>query len=199
MNNNSPSFTTLQTAEEFPYLSSAGVSARLREIVASSDGRLSLDRVSDGAVTVEVVHYKPRNPNGKKALFQFGLHARELISPETGLRFVESLIDGRAGAVAPPSSWEMKIIVNANPLGRDETLSKEGCNRLNENKVDLNRNFPVGFGRSNDDNNPTGPAAFSEPETRILKRIFEEFDYDVWIDTHTGEYSMLFPWAHSHV
>ncbi len=164
--------------QQHTYLTSEQISAEIRKIVDQDpEKRFTVERLSDEAWTstsenqnvgIDVVHFQPNavnsSPNGKKAFFLFGLHARELISSETGLQFLKSLQQNG-------SPFEIKLIIDVNPLGRRQVLNKEGCQRYNENDIDLNRNFDSGFGQSDDDVNPTGSSAFSEPEARILRKV----------------------------
>ncbi|QET01059.1 hypothetical protein FOB72_02735 [Cupriavidus pauculus] len=126
-----------------------------------------------------------------------GLHARELASSEGAMRFAEWLL--RSYGEDPTATWlldrhEFHIIVHANPDGRvmaeQGVLSRGGGWRKNLNVVDghcsaspidsgvdLNRNFPHGWGRSTQasasdpcDETYRGPAPLSEPETQAIVR-----------------------------
>jgi hypothetical protein len=90
----------------------------------------------------------PRKP--ERALFFFGEHARELISPEVGLEFIRracdpTLLDSTLKHVDANlrdilTTTEFLIFPNANPSGRRLTEAGAYCNRVNDRKVDLNRN-----------------------------------------------------------
>lgn len=73
----------------------------------------------------------------------FGEHAREMISPETGLHYVKELcrnyMSGRNKKVL--ENYELRMIVNANPVSRAKVEKGEYCIRENENGVDINRNY----------------------------------------------------------
>ncbi|CAD7936597.1 unnamed protein product [Amoebophrya sp. A25] len=203
------SSTLLQKVEgsAYRYSTSGEISAALRQYAAASPERFSVETLSDSGVSMDVLHYTPPKEVdiGKKAFLTFGMHARELISSEVGLRFVQGLATSTL-----PLGFELRVVVNVNPTGRDSVLQAENegghrsydhgaCERGNAmNLIDLNRNFggAGNFGSSSADINPTGAAAFSEPESRMLRKALEGFDYDAFIDSHTGEYSLVLPWAH---
>jgi hypothetical protein len=74
----------------------------------------------------------------------FGEHARELISPETGLNIAKALC-GKAETTVDIkhnlNHFKYNMIVNANPISRRKVEEGEYCLRVNENGVDLNRNW----------------------------------------------------------
>lgn len=83
--------------------------------------------------------------NTQKNFILFGEHARELISPETGINFIETLCgssytDG-INAPALLEKHSFNIVLNANPGGRMLVEQGDFCKRTNENNVDLNRNW----------------------------------------------------------
>ena len=84
----------------------------------------------------------------------------------TGIPIANALSSSR-----PPDNVGLWIIPNLNPDGfaRGE--------RKNANGVDLNRNFPVGWKSASDDSrseNYRGKQPFSEPESRITRRLVED-------------------------
>merc|ERR1719335_342497 len=70
------------------------------------------------------------------------------------------------------------------------------CLRANPNGVDINRNWDDNFGtngvNTNPDTNP-GSNAFSEPETRILKKLMEDFQPHTFLDIHSGNLGLYLP------
>jgi len=48
----------------------------------------------------------------------FGEHARELISPETGMHFAKKLCSQSEDMKAVTDNYELKMIVNLNPSSR---------------------------------------------------------------------------------
>ena len=61
--------------------------------------------------------------------------------------------------------------------------------RTNENHVNLNRNFPVGWGTTGSSDITSteyrGPSAASEPETKALINVFKNYKPKFYVNTHT--------------
>jgi Zinc carboxypeptidase len=80
---------------------------------------------------IELISIKdPEQNNTRKAFFLFGEHAREMISPETGLLFLKQLCGGKTKIL---EKFEIQVILNANPLSRERVEKGEYCLRVNEN------------------------------------------------------------------
>ena len=81
----------------------------------------------------------------QKNFILFGEHSRELISPETGIHFLETLCEKRYTEGIDASSLlekhQFRLILNANPEGRKSVETGDFCKRTNEKDVDLNRNW----------------------------------------------------------
>jgi len=148
-----------------------------------------------------------------KAMLVFGEHARELISAESGLHFVKALCedqgqnassllqaDMQTAAAAVLGFSELKVVVNANPLGRARVEEGDFCWRTNEDAVDLNRNWGEHFDAMPEDGhketNP-GPSAFSEPESRILRDLATDFDPTLFLTVHSGALLLGTPHGYS--
>jgi hypothetical protein len=60
--------------------------------------------------------------------------------------------------------------------------------RVNENHVNLNRNFPVGWGTSSSSSSTSleyrGPSAGSEPETKALIKVYSTYKPKFYINAH---------------
>lgn len=148
-----------------------------------------------------------------KAMLVFGEHARELISAESGLHFVRALCEGsgqnassllqadvQAAAAAVLGFSELKVVVNANPLGRAKVESGDFCWRTNEDGVDLNRNWGEHFDAMPENAHPEtnpGPSGFSEPETKILRDVATEFDPTLFLTVHSGALLLGTPHGYS--
>lgn len=77
-----------------------------------------------------------------KLFLLFGEHARELISPETGIKFLEKMCLSNDKNIAKlRSKYQLKIILNGNPKSRIDVEKGDYCKRTNPNGVDLNRNW----------------------------------------------------------
>jgi len=165
------------------------------ETKTDESGNLAID-----VVTIRDPESQPINKN----FLLFGEHARELVSPESGLHFIKTLcgqtgLSDRAKEVLKDN--EFQIIVNGNPHSRKKVEQGEFCLRVNENGVDLNRNWDEEWqpdaadGVSSVDTNP-GPAPFSEPETKIFKAAVAEYQPTTFLTVHSGTKGMYMPWAY---
>lgn len=129
-----------------------------------------------------------------------GEHSRELVSPESALHFIKTLC-GKTD-VSPGNqldNTEFRIIVNGNPNSRRKVEQGEYCLRVNDNGVDLNRNWDEKWeaspGIDPSDTNP-GPHAFSEDETKIFRDSVTDFKPTTFLTIHSGTKGMYMPWAY---
>jgi len=153
------------------------------------------------SIDVVTIRQPDSNPVNRNFLL-FGEHARELISPESGLHLVKSLcgqtdLTDQAREVLKDS--EFQIVVNGNPESRKKVETGDYCLRVNPDGVDLNRNWdekwqPVAT-LDTKDTNP-GPKAFSEAETRLFKQLVEEYRPTNFLTIHSGTRGMYMPWAY---
>jgi protein MpaA len=93
----------------------------------------------------------------------------------------------------PPPGDGLVVVPNLNPDGR--ALGT----RLNANGVDLNRNFAVDWrprGTAWDPEYP-GPRPFSEPESRIARRLIRALRPDVTVWFHQQAESLVRAWGPS--
>lgn len=155
------------------------------------------------------VRIKKGNPSERALLF-FGEHAREMISVETGLSFIETLCGGQSiqqqtllknvGASVDDilNSTEFFIFPNANPYGRRKCERGSYCWRANEKGVDLNRNWGDHWSSTYDHPETfPGTKPFSEEETVLLARAAVTYKPTMFISIHSGTLSMLSPVAHT--
>lgn len=145
-----------------------------------------------------------RRPGGAKkksrAMYVFGEHARELVTVEAALAFVQALCGqgGNAESAAKAlDSTDFLIVPNANPISRKQVEAGHYCKRTNEDGVDLNRNWyvhrqPSAHETDGDEENP-GHFGFSEPETQILKGLAEDEKPDLYLSVHSGAYLLGAP------
>lgn len=134
----------------------------------------------------------------KKIFIIGGQHARELISTEFLFHFVQTLCLPITESNKYLFNFSFRIIVNHNPIGRQIVEKGNYCNRLNGNKVDLNRNYDIAFGKfvefSNEENPGNEPA--SEVETKFAIEIIKEFQPEIVIDIHSGSKALFYPWGY---
>jgi hypothetical protein len=149
-------------------------------------------------VTIKALDASPVNKN----FLLFGEHARELISPESGLHFVKTLcgeVGNKERTASILKDSEFQIVVNGNPASRKKVEGGDFCLRVNPDGVDLNRNWAEewqpGAEFDSVDTNP-GPNPFSEPETKIFKDLVSEYRPTNFLTIHSGTKGMYMPWAY---
>lgn len=158
-----------------------------------------------GNVEVDVFKVRRSSADPKtKAMLVFGEHARELVSPESGLNFAQTLCgqsvsSSRADAVL--NDVEFVLVPNANPVARRQVEKGSYCKRTNENGVDLNRNWgdahrDESFAGSGDETDP-GPRGFSEVETQVLKDLVDQVQPDIYLSVHSGAYLLGSPYGYT--
>lgn len=149
-----------------------------------------------------------RSGNSKKNRFflLFGEHARELVSPESALHFLETLCGKTELAQRQKEliqrtlvNSEFRMIVNGNPNSRRRVEEGDYCLRVNANGVDLNRNWAEKWEPEQDaisaDTNP-GPKPFSEDETQIFRKEVADYRPTSFLTVHSGTKGMYMPWAY---
>jgi len=203
--------------EEYPwYTTGDEIHSAIQELstnCADADFQVSTrSAVNGGAnagqqVEIDVVKIsKKGSPGEKKAFFVFGEHARELISPETGLQFMRTLCGQGGGrnrelAERVLGSTSFVVLPNVNPMGRKQVENGAYCKRTNEDSVDLNRNWgdqhrDESRANKDDEMNP-GPYGFSEPETQSIRDLVKEENPDIFLSIHSGAYFMGTPFGYT--
>jgi hypothetical protein len=126
-----------------------------------------------------------------------GEHPREMIAVETMLNFIEFLCSGSKTAINILSSFNFRIILNANPLGRLRVEQGEYCKRTNDNDVDINRNWDIFWGKdlSLGEENP-GKGPFSEVESFFIKESIKDYNAKMFLTVHSGVYGLYTPYAY---
>jgi len=201
--------------EEYPfYHTGKKIHQEVHRLSKGCGGMLNVTTVHDPDVSIDVITVrKPTAKPANKVFLLFGEHSRELISPESGLYFLKalcsdidleipglpgtSLLQGISADDALEDS-EFQMVLNANPRSRKKVEDGNYCLRVDPNGVDLNRNWDeewqgqaATFGG---DSNP-GPSPFSEPETRIFKRLVTDYRPTTFLTIHSGTRGMYMPWA----
>jgi len=141
-------------------------------------------------------------------------HARELITPELVLTYATNLLDNfkksqelESGELGEELTAEQHaevrdakdILKNSqvymmwtmNPDGLNTVWTKDSWKRTNANNVDLNRNYPIGWGLScggsRDSGGETwrGPKPFSETETKTMRAFQDDRNFAKVMDFHS--------------
>lgn len=200
--------TGIQEAHPF-YHTSDQLESALRGLDGKCQGaRFRLEYEGDAAVPV--MDLPSTGDERVRVMLVFGEHAREFISAESALALADSLCGPSAEAVAARREASYLLVANANPLGRRHAEAGAFCARANENGVDLNRNYGahwqqqaqggVAKGIALKDGRTfkqydSGSEAFSEPETRVVRRLVEAFKPSAYVSVHSGTEALLAPWA----
>eukprot|EP00929_Paragymnodinium_shiwhaense_P006813 TRINITY_DN110778_c0_g1_i1.p1 TRINITY_DN110778_c0_g1~~TRINITY_DN110778_c0_g1_i1.p1 ORF type:complete len:458 (+),score=137.56 TRINITY_DN110778_c0_g1_i1:85-1458(+) len=234
-----------QLLREYPfYHTTAQLKSELQKLSGDCRGAvLQMRSVQEGELSLDVVSVTAAPPGQGEAtppasaaaaaqtnrvFLLAGEHARELIGPESALRFLrllcgdDSSMGGKGGPVAMTdlqkaagqrvddgsrsSAGDVKallqnsifeVVVNANPRSRERVEQGEYCLRANPAGVDLNRNWDEEWFKPMELVTERGPFPFSEPETRLLKQLVEDFKPTTFLSIHSGTLGMYMPWAWS--
>lgn len=183
------------------YHSTAELLAETKRLAAKCPG-MTLEVRHDRNVTMHAITVRAGGQRPKNQVFLVsGEHAREIIGPETALHFVKALC--KEVALGGPNVDEVlknsdfRIVIDGNPRSRRRVDEGMYCVRLNPNGVDLNRNWDKKW-----ENQPKntdlygGPHPFSEPETRMLRELIEEFKPTTFLSIHSGTRGLYMPWAY---
>lgn len=193
--------------------------------VARSPDTMSYDIKSaqsgDYAVRLPIVSAAPGGrgsaaaagaPPRTRVLISFGQHAREHITVELGLRFLEVLAapgalskytgdaDTAARMAQLLTMYEFRIAPIENPNGRGSVEAGNLCERKNGRGVDPNRNWDIDFGKKERDYDPReeypGASPFSEPEVQVVLAVAKQFQPHVWVNVHSGMEAFFTPYDH---
>jgi zinc carboxypeptidase len=135
-------------------------------------------------------------------------HAREWIAAAVATCVADRLIDDydRDPEIrAFVDHTQLWIVPVANPDGYQYTWSTDRYWRKNlrdRHGVDLNRNFPVGFGGTGSSGSKRsevyrGAYAFSEPESSALRDLARRERIALHVDLHAYGQLLLYPWSHT--
>lgn len=158
--------------------------------------------------------------NKPKLLILAEHHAREIITVEVGLMFIEDLLlnydrdpqirwllDNREVWILPmtnPDGYERVAQLADWRKNTDRPQMCPGGQAPNSYGVDLNRNYGfqwgLDVGSSPEPCNLTyrGSAPFSEPETQAVRDLVEQERFDLLLSLHAYGNSILYPWGHTY-
>lgn len=186
---------------EYPfYHSTSEIHDEAQILVNSCATGATLRTVTESGVSVDVVHVNSTSSKPTNRVFLlFGEHSRELISPESGLGLLRMLCAKKQSTLVTDTlkDSEFEMVLNGNPRSRVKVEEGEYCLRANPAGVDLNRNWDEEWQKrpARFDTGP-GPAPFSEPETRIFKKVISEYNPTTFLTVHSGTLGLYMPWAY---
>jgi predicted deacylase len=159
--------------------------ARVRELGRSAEGRpIRALELSAGAPATIVI--------------DGGIHAREWISVMVATCLADRLADDPLLAQVG-----FTIVPVVNPDGYAYTWTTDRTwrkTRRDGHGVDLNRNFPIGWGGADSSHDPSSPQyrgayPLSEPESRALAAAFDGRTR-AHLDLHSFSQVIVYPWHH---
>ena len=181
---------------------------KLRTIGTSLEGRnIYAVKISDA----------PERDEGEAGVLILGCHhAREWISVEVPLLLARYLAENSesdpavADLVARGEIWIVPLV---NPDGLEYSIDVYRFWRKNRRAnpdgsfgVDLNRNYGYMWGTDEVGSSPSpvsevyrGPSAFSEPETRAVRDLFQGRDFRAVVSFHSYSQTILYPWGYADV
>jgi len=145
-------------------------------------------------------------------LFVGGHHAREWIAVDVPFLLAQKLLDDYPTDSRVRNyvdSGEIWVLPLLNPDGHQYSVTDNRLwrkNRANNGDgtfgVDLNRNYSYEWGGSGSSGSTfsetyRGPAAFSEPETKILRDFAVQNQIRAMISYHSYSQLVLFPWGYT--
>jgi len=184
----------------------------IEDVEAEDNGyraEIQVVTVEPGGLTDEATQSKKT-----RLFFNFGQHARELITSEVCLRLLSLLampIDELVARVAqrPDEQQRLKLILNnvvlkivpmENQMGRKKVEAGDLCERKNGRGVDPNRNWEVDWGVKAPDYDPNeeypGTRPFSEPEAQMILTQLKAFNPHGWVNVHSGMKALFMPYDH---
>lgn len=149
--------------------------------------------------------------------FNSAIHAREAITPEVLLNYMDYLTDNYgtdASVTELVNNREIWFVVVANPDGYyyNEVSAPLGGGMWRKNRrengdstfgVDLNRNFGYKWGYDDIGSSPLtddvlyrGASAFSEPETQALRDFIIYHNFSLVVNYHSYSNVILYPWSY---
>jgi hypothetical protein len=150
-------------------------------------------------------------PETPGVLYSSGCHAIEFVGLEQSAAIVGKLVKERADLLDKVRVWFFPVM---NPDGHYrviEQIRKRRCPlvKTNARRVDLNRNFPVGFHEPHKGGmmagshrkliNYHGPSPISEPESQALEKLVGLSKSSIALALHAFGESIRFPPCHTTV
>lgn len=205
-----------ETPSDTGYHSYYSLGFAIDELIAGFPGRaekLSIGRSYEGR-ELWAIRISPDSAVARKRVLLVGCHhAAEWISVELPVQIMKSILNGTAGipqsVIDDVEFWAVPML---NPDGhvfsanyrrewRKSRAPALDVAQILTFGIDLNRNYPVGFGTGVTSQSPEtdmycGPAPFSEPETSSLRDLCLAKRFQGILSFHAYGREILYPWAH---
>lgn len=177
-------------------------------LVGASRGMLSstcIGKTFEGR-DIMALRLAPAGAVRRRVLLVGGHHARERISVEVIWLLACHLVEQRLKDKSFLVGMEIVFVPMLNPDGHAYTAvewnwRKNRSPQEDRFGVDLNRNYPIGWGTGQGSSNPAmpyyrGPQALSEYETQALAGLLARESFDGLLSYHSFAQAILYPWAH---
>jgi Zinc carboxypeptidase len=162
------------------YETKSAIIGKFMDLVAAHPTQASYVSIGKSVKGSDILMFKFGNSSATgRILWDAQMHGSEDAGSETAYLFCVWLFSGDAATEQILAhNWILVI-----PVVNIDTTA-----RPNADHVNLNRNFPVGWGHSGS-TNPTsdeymGPSAGSEPETKALINVFMTYNLKFYINSH---------------
>lgn len=166
----------------------AKIGRKLSSVSVNECNALSFDLprfYSVGGLAILEKHFPATRADAPRILFIGGIHGDEYSSVSVTFKWLNTLNKHHSGA------YDWHFLPLANPDG----LLQSRSSRVNQNKVDLNRNFipapdfpePLAHWKKKARERSRyypGEAPLSEPESRVIHQLIEEYRPDIVVSVH---------------
>ena len=188
------------------------ITAHLEQLAAGAPDRAALQPIGTSLEGRPIWALRIGPPGAGRAalpvLIDGTQHAREWIAAAVVACIADRVVRDyeRDPAIrAFANTTRLWVVPVVNPDGYQYTWSDDRYwrkNRRDRIGVDLNRNFPVGFGGTGSSGNRRsdiyrGPYAFSEPESSALRDVVRREQIALHVDFHAYGQILLYPWAYT--
>lgn len=157
---------------------------------------------------IRAIRISNAGPEAPAFVINGGLHAREWISVMTTACIADRLVRRYGSDSAVDDLLDrmaVYIVPVANPDGYVYSWDSDRYwrkNRRDGHGVDLNRNYPLAFGRKGSSDQLASPIyhgthPFSEPESVALRDLIRRLPVEIHIDYHSFSQLVLYPWTHT--
>jgi len=162
------------------YETKTAIINKFKDLVAAHPAQASYVSIGKSVNGLDIPMFRFGNSSANgRILWDAQMHGSEDAGSETAYLFCVWLFSGEAGAESILARNWILII----PAVNIDTTA-----RPNSNHVNLNRNFPVGWGESGSTSRTSdeymGPSAGSEPETKALIDVFKTYNLKFYINSH---------------
>src|SRR4030042_4447636 len=175
------------------------VYSSLKQLAAKYPTKMSYEVIGKSIQGRDILLFKVGNPNGGKFMFDGRVHGWEDCGTENGIQFIKWVLESNSSDAKRVRERNYLLFIPI--INIDNSSDRQNARRSYTYPngttikipygVDLNRNFPSGWGRlgSTDPSNNydyMGPAAGSEPETKAVLNAMKKYQPNIYMNVHCG-------------